>query len=287
MSSELIDVTSAVGNRFAASAAGSRPAGNTGVQVTNVSKSFGPAGAKTLVLDDVTLSINAGEFVSVIGPSGCGKSTLLKVIAGLSDADEGTVTIDGKTVKSATKGKMIGLVPQSPALLPWRTVLENVTLPITVNPKANAGRTLRDPKEILESFGLGHAINKYPSQLSGGMQQRAAIARAFVFDPSVLLMDEPFSALDEMNRDQQRIGLLDFWQTNRKTVLFVTHSVPEAIMLSDRIIVMAAHPGRIAEVIDVNLPRPRDADVYATDEFRDLEGAVRSSLQSVMEKKYV
>jgi len=287
VSSELLDVTGAVGNRFAASAAGSRPAGTTGVQIANVSKSFGADGARTLVLDDVSLSINAGEFVSVIGPSGCGKSTLLKVIAGLSEADEGTVTIDGKTVKSATKGKMIGLVPQSPALLPWRTVLDNVTLPITVNPKANAGRTLRDPKEILESFGLGHAINKYPSQLSGGMQQRAAIARAFVFDPSVLLMDEPFSALDEMNRDAQRLGLLDFWQTNRKTVLFVTHSVPEAIMLSDRIIVMAAHPGRIADVIDVNLPRPRDADVYATDEFRDLEGAVRSSLQSVMEKKYV
>jgi NitT/TauT family transport system ATP-binding protein len=291
VSKELIDVTGALGNRFTASASGSRAAGSaagtTGVHIANVSKSFGAEGARTLVLDDVSLSINSGEFVSVIGPSGCGKSTLLKVIAGLSDADEGAVTIDGSTVKAATKGKMIGLVPQSPALLPWRTVLDNVTLPITVNPKANAGRTLRDPKEILESFGLGHAINKYPSQLSGGMQQRAAIARAFVFDPSVLLMDEPFSALDEMNRDAQRLGLLDFWQTNRKTVLFVTHSVPEAIMLSDRIIVMAAHPGRIADVIDVNLPRPRDADVYATDEFRDLEGAVRTSLQSVMEKKYV
>jgi NitT/TauT family transport system ATP-binding protein len=267
--------------------AGTQAVDNSGVQVTNVFKSFGVDDAKTLVLNDVSLSIKAGEFVSVIGPSGCGKSTLLKVIAGLSDADEGTVTIDGKTVAAATKAKMIGLVPQSPALLPWRTVLDNVTLPITVNPKANAGRKLRDPREILESFGLGHAINKYPSQLSGGMQQRAAIARAFVFDPSVLLMDEPFSALDEMNRDAQRLGLLDFWQSHRKTVLFVTHSVPEAIMLSDRIIVMAAHPGRIAEVIDVNLPRPRDADVYATDEFRDLEGAVRSSLQSVMEKKYV
>lgn len=258
-----------------------------GVQVTNVSKSFGPEGARTLVLDDVSLDIKMGEFVSVIGPSGCGKSTLLKAIAGLNDVDSGTVTVDGKTVKAATKHKMIGLVPQSPALLPWRTVLDNVTLPITVNRKANAGRSLRDPKEILASFGLGHALDKYPSQLSGGMQQRAAIARAFVFDPSVLLMDEPFSALDEMNRDQQRLGLLEFWQSNRKAVLFVTHSVPEAIMLSDRIIVMAAHPGRIAEIIDVQLPRPRDADVYATDAFRDLEGAVRSSLRSVMEPKHV
>lgn len=260
---------------------------HVGVQVSGVSKSFGPEGARTTVLDNVSLTIKKGEFVSVIGPSGCGKSTLLKVIAGLSEADAGIVTVDGKTVRAATKEKSIGLVPQSPALLPWRTVLDNVTLPITVNRQANVGRTLRDPREILESFGLGHAINKYPAQLSGGMQQRVAIARAFVFDPTVLLMDEPFSALDEMNRDQQRLGLLDFWQSNRKSVLFVTHSVPEAIMLSDRIIVMAAHPGRIAEVIDVSLPRPRDADVYATDEFRDLEGLVRSTLQNVMEKAHV
>ncbi len=260
---------------------------HVGVQVSGVSKSFGADGARTLVLDNVSLTIKKGEFVSVIGPSGCGKSTLLKVIAGLSEADEGIVTVDGKTVRAATKEKSIGLVPQSPALLPWRTVLDNVTLPITVNRQANVGRNLRDPKEILESFGLGKAIDKYPAQLSGGMQQRVAIARAFVFDPTVLLMDEPFSALDEMNRDQQRLGLLEFWQSNRKSVMFVTHSVPEAIMLSDRIIVMAAHPGRIADVIDVNLPRPRDADVYATDEFRDLEGLVRTTLQNVMGKAHV
>lgn len=258
-----------------------------GVQIAGVSKSFGAEGKRTLVLDDVSLSIGMGEFVSVIGPSGCGKSTLLKVVAGLLDADEGSVTVDGETVLSATKDKLIGLVPQSPALLPWRTVLDNVKLPTRINRKANTGRTLRDPAELLTSFGLGHAIDKFPSQLSGGMQQRAAIARAFVFDPSVLLMDEPFSALDEMNRDQQRLGLLEFWQSNRKAVLFVTHSVPEAIMLSDRIVVMAAHPGRVHEVIDVDLPRPRTADAYATDEFRDLEGRVRSSLQSVMEKKHV
>ena len=259
----------------------------TGVQVANVSKSFGKAGSETLVLDDVSLSLGMGEFVSVIGPSGCGKSTLLKVVAGLTEADGGTVSIDGRSVLSATKDKLIGLVPQSPALLPWRTVLDNVKLPMKINRKANGGRSLRDPKDLLSSFGLGHALNKYPSQLSGGMQQRVAIARAFVFDPSVLLMDEPFSALDEMNRDQQRLGLLDFWQSNRKAVLFVTHSVPEAIMLSDRIIVMAAHPGRIADIIDVDLPRPRTAEAYATDQFRELEGTVRTALQRVMEKNYV
>ena len=223
----------------------------------------------------------------MIGPSGCGKSTLLKGVAGLVDADEGSVTIDGRSVRSAARDKLIGLVPQSPALLPWRTVLDNVLLPIGVNRKGNAGREMRDPEELLTSFGLGAAMRKYPGQLSGGMQQRAAIARAFVFDPSILLMDEPFSALDEMNRDQQRLGLLDFWQSNRKAVLFVTHSVPEAIMLSDRIVVMAAHPGRIAEVIDVNLPRPRAEQSYATDEFRDLERDVRATLRRVMEKAHV
>lgn len=258
-----------------------------GIEIHGISKSFGKADARTLVLDDVNLSIGMGEFVSVIGPSGCGKSTLLKVAAGLVDADDGTVLIDGASVATATRKKLIGLVPQSPALLPWRTVLDNVRIPMKINKGANSGRALRDAADLLTSFGLGQALDKYPFQLSGGMQQRAAIARAFVFDPSVLLMDEPFSALDEMNRDQQRLGLLDFWQSNRKAVLFVTHSVPEAIMLSDRIVVMAAHPGRIAEVIDVSLPRPRTVEAYGTDEFRDLEYTVRASLQKVMEKAHV
>lgn len=258
-----------------------------GVVVSGISKSFGRNGRRTKVLDDVSLSIGSGEFVSVIGPSGCGKSTLLKVVAGLITADDGSVTIGGESVSAATKDKLIGLVPQSPALLPWKTVLDNVRLPMRINAGANAGRSLREPEELLASFGLREALHKYPSQLSGGMQQRAAIARAFVFDPGVLLMDEPFSALDEMNRDRQRLGLLKFWQSNRKSVLFVTHSVPEAIVLSDRIVVMAAHPGRVADVIDVELARPRTVEAYATDEFRELEGRVRRALQKVMEKTHV
>jgi len=261
---------------------GNEPGIDGGVEVSHVTKAFGPEGARLTVLDDVSFSIGRGEFVSVIGPSGCGKSTLLRLVAGLSEADSGSVTVHGKSVRAATREKSVGLVPQSPALLPWRTVEDNVSLPIRVNTKSNAGRSLRDPRQILASFGLEHAISKYPAQLSGGMQQRVAIARAFVFDPMVLLMDEPFSALDEMNRDQQRMGLLEFWQSNRKSVMFVTHSVPEAIMLSDRIVVMAAHPGRIAEIIDIDLPRTRDEAVYATDAFRDLEGYVRNSLKSVM-----
>ena len=258
-----------------------------GVEVRNVSKSFGVDGAKVTVLYDVSLTIGMGEFVSVIGPSGCGKSTLLKVVAGLLDADSGTVTIDGESVTAASRDKKIGLVPQSPALLPWKTVRENVELPVRINAKANSGRALRDPAELLATFGLGQAMKKYPGQLSGGMQQRAAIARAFVFDPAIMLMDEPFSALDEMNRDLQRIALLEFWQSNRKAVMFVTHSVPEAIMLSDRIVVMAAHPGRIAQVIDVNLPRPRDEQSYATEEFREMEAVVRDALRAQTEKAHV
>ncbi len=258
-----------------------------GVEVCGVSKAFGFDGHRVAVLEDVSLTIGMGEFVSVIGPSGCGKSTLLKIVAGLLDADQGSVTIDGESVSAASAEKKIGLVPQSPALLPWRTVLENVRLPLNVNRRANHGRSMGDAEGLLSAFGLGAAMGKYPWQLSGGMQQRAAIARAFVFDPAIMLMDEPFSALDEMNRDLQRIALLDFWQSNRKAVMFVTHSVPEAIMLSDRIVVMAAHPGRIAEVIDVDLPRPRTEEAYATDTFRELEKTVRGALRAQTEKGHV
>lgn len=254
-----------------------------GVEVKNLVKTFGKPGRQMLALDNVNLTVRPGEFVSVIGPSGCGKSTLLKVVAGLYEANGGSVTIGGESVRAAAKRKRIGLVPQAPALLPWKTVRDNVKLPVRINPKANAGRALRDPDELLRSFGLGAALEKYPKQLSGGMQQRVAIARAFSFDPDILLMDEPFSALDEINRDQQRLGLLEFWQSNRKSVMFVTHSVPEAIVLSDRIVLMAAHPGRIEEIIDVNLPRPRTAESYSSDEFRDLEGYVRQRLSDVME----
>lgn len=254
-----------------------------GVDVSGLVKTFSSLGQEIKALDDVDLTVAPGEFVSVIGPSGCGKSTLLQVVAGLLDADGGSVTIGGDSVRAATKKKLIGLVPQAPALLPWKTVRENVKLPIRVNPHANGDRALLDPDDLLTSFGMGHTMAHYPKQLSGGMQQRVAIARAFAFDPAILLMDEPFSALDEINRDEQRLGLLNFWQSNRKSVIFVTHSVPEAIVLSDRIVLMAPRPGRVAEIIDVDLPRPRTEDAYASDAFRDLEGYVRRRLRSVME----
>lgn len=257
-----------------------------GVRIEGIVKSFPSRNGRNLVLDDLSLTIGRGEFVSLIGPSGCGKSTILRICAGLMEADAGRVMIDGETVKAATRDKAIGLVPQSPALLPWRTVLSNVKLALDVNREANQERNLQDPEEVLRSFGLGHALQLHPSQLSGGMQQRAAIARAFVFDPGVLLMDEPFSALDELTRDQQRLGLLRFWQSNRKAVLFVTHSVREAVVLSDRIVVMSTHPGRVKTVIDVDVDRPRGEEVYESGEFRRVESKVRAALREVTEAMY-
>ena len=257
-----------------------------GVQIDGLVKSFPAGGERNLVLDGFSLTIGRGEFVSLIGPSGSGKSTILRICAGLVEADAGCVVIDGEPVDAATRDKAIGLVPQSPALLPWRTVLSNVTLALDINRQANRERNLQDPEEVLRSFGLGEALKLHPSQLSGGMQQRVAIARAFVFDPGILLMDEPFSALDELTRDQQRLGLLSFWQSNRKAVLFVTHSVREAAVLSDRIVVMSARPGRVKAVIDVDLPRPRGEDTYESADFRRVETAVRAALREVTEAMY-
>ena len=257
--------------------------GHAGVVVEGVTKAFGDGSNRNVVLSDLSLTIARGEFVSLIGPSGCGKSTILKIAAGLLEPDSGRVTIDGESVAAAAEKKLIGLVPQSPALMPWRSVLSNVRVPMQINKKGNRGRTMRDPVELLTSFGLGDALRRYPFQLSGGMQQRVAIARAFVFDPEVLLMDEPFSALDELNRDRQRLELLRFWQSNRKAVMFITHSVPEAVALSDRIVVMSARPGRIHKIIQVDLPRPRTEDLYETSRFHELAAEVRTSLREVTE----
>ena len=243
-------------------------------------KTFGTGRGRAAALEDVDIAVPRGQFVTLIGPSGCGKSTLLRIVAGLAEADRGTVSVFGETVSKAMAAKHIGFVPQSPALLPWRSVLDNVRLPLQVNRKADgaATRNPRDPKEVLESFGLGKVLDRRPAQLSGGMQQRVAIARAFVFDPTILLMDEPFSALDELTREVQRHELVKVWQSNQKTVLFVTHSVAEAVALSDVIVVMSSQPGRIRAVVPVGLPRPRTQFVETTDEFHDVESQVRVEL---------
>jgi NitT/TauT family transport system ATP-binding protein len=253
----------------------------SGLVVRNVTKVFGSDERRTVALEDVSLTVEKGQFVTLIGPSGCGKSTILRIVAGLVEADTGTVSIFGETVKKAAAAKHIGFVPQSPALLPWRTVIDNVRLPLQVNMRAgrSGDRRHRDPKEVLELFGLGKVLDRHPRQLSGGMQQRVAIARAFVFDPSILLMDEPFSALDELTREIQRVELLRVWQADRKTVLFVTHSVAEAVALSDFIVVMSSQPGRIRTVIPVPLARPRGELIETMDDFHEVEQQVRAELR--------
>ena len=256
-----------------------------GLVLRRVSKSYESGRGATLALDDVSLVVGRAQFVTIIGPSGCGKSTLLRIAAGLVRADSGEVSIFGEDPRAACANKHIGFVPQSPALLPWRTVLENVRLPLLVNRRATRGVPgdaggLRDPADILAAFGLGEVLDKRPAQLSGGMQQRVAIARAFVFDPAVLLMDEPFSALDELTREVIRYELLDLWSTRRTTVLFVTHSVTEAVALSDAVVVMSPQPGRVSALVPVDIPRPRGELVELTEDFRAIERRVRLELRT-------
>jgi NitT/TauT family transport system ATP-binding protein len=250
--------------------------------IDGVYKGYGSGAGRVSVIEDVSLVARRGQFVSLIGPSGCGKTTLLRIVAGLLEVDRGSVSVFGESVQQASAAKHIGLVPQSPALLPWRTVLDNVRLPLQVNrrPDADGSRSHADPVAVLESFGLGDVVGRRPAQLSGGMQHRVAIARAFVFDPPVLLMDEPFAAVDELTREMLRHELLTVWQANQKTVLFVTHSIAEAIALSDVVMIMSANPGTIQSVVPVDLPRPRGDLVETTGEFHALERRVRLELRA-------
>jgi NitT/TauT family transport system ATP-binding protein len=259
----------------------SRESSDSAIAIDGVTKGFGSGESRTVAIADISLSIDRGQFVTVIGPSGCGKTTLLRIVAGLLDVDHGSVSIFGATIQQAIAAKQVGLVPQSPALLPWRTVLDNVRLPLQVNknPGGEKSRTSADPRAVLEAFGLGDVVDRRPAQLSGGMQQRVAIARAFVFDPPILLMDEPFAAVDEMTREVLRHELLSVWQANQKTVLFVTHSIPEAIALSDVVVVMAPRPGRIQSVVPIDLARPRGDLIETTPAFHDLERRVRVELR--------
>jgi NitT/TauT family transport system ATP-binding protein len=205
-------------------------------------------------LDDITLDIARGEFVALVGPSGCGKTTLLKILAGLMNGYDGGLTLDGQPI---TKPRLdVGVVFQEPTLLPWRTILDNVLLPVEL---ANLDRRAHTERamSLMATVGLGGFEHKYPRELSGGMRQRAGICRALVRDPQLLLMDEPFGALDAMTREFLNVELQRIWLGSGKTVVFVTHSIPEAVYLADRVVVMSPRPGRIAEVVDIDLPRPR------------------------------
>ena len=222
------------------------------------------SGEDVQALRDIDFTIEAGEFVSIVGPSGCGKSTLLKIMAGLLDYTAGTISISGKPVTGPSPDN--GLVFQQPNLLPWKTIAQNVAFPVEIQ-KGARGVDHDRVSALMAMVGLGGFEGKYPHELSGGMQQRAAIVRALVQDPQVLLMDEPFGALDAMTRDMMNVELLRIWSKHRKTVIFVTHSIPEAVFLSDRVIAMTPRPGEIAEIIPIDLPRPRTLDVVNTPAF--------------------
>ncbi len=228
----------------------------------------------------IDLSIRRGEFVSIIGPSGCGKSTLLRVIGGLQDASTGSVLLDGRVPREAQRQKQIGVVFQDPSLMPWRSVIDNVRLPLQVNGGGHVGES---PERMVDLVGLGEFRGYYPHQLSGGMQQRVAIARSFVTAPSLLLMDEPFGALDEITRTSMRYELMRIWRSEAAeracTVLFVTHSIAEAVLLSDRVIVMTPQPGRIAASLDIDLPRPRDEEVELLPAFIEYTHRLRGLLR--------
>jgi len=215
-------------------------------------------------LAGISLEIDAGEFVTIVGQSGCGKTTFLKILAGLLPRTAGHVALRGKPVDGPSRD--IGIVFQDPVLLPWRTILDNVMLPVQVLAldRTTYGKRARD---LLSLVGLDGFEDKYPHELSGGMRQRVAIARALVHDPSLLLMDEPFGALDAMTREFMNLELLRIWQESGKTIFFITHSIPEAVFLADRVVVMSARPGRITEIVSVGLPRPRELDIMASDEF--------------------
>ncbi len=246
--------------------------------VARVSRRFGAGSRSRRVLADVTLRVPRGRFVSIVGPSGCGKSTLLRIVAGLLEPDSGSVAIFGEAPHEACARKHVGFLAQSPALLPWRSALDNVRLGLEVNRRARREGSGRNPRALLEVMGLGAVADRRPAELSGGMQQRVALARALAFEPTLLLMDEPFSALDELTRERLRHELLRLWEADQKTVLFVTHSVTEAVLLSDAVVVMGAHPGRLRALVQVDLPRPRDAAVESSDAFLAIERAVRAEL---------
>jgi NitT/TauT family transport system ATP-binding protein len=249
------------------------------IDIRGLSLVFQTADAPVRALADIDLQVGRGEFVSFIGPSGCGKTTLLRVIADLERQTSGQIAVNGVSPEEARKGRAYGYVFQAPALYPWRTVVRNVTLPLEIMGLPAAERQARAAK-YLDMVGLGGFERKFPWQLSGGMQQRVSIARALSFEPDLLLMDEPFGALDEITRDHLNEQLLRLWEKTNKTVIFVTHSIAEAVFLSTRIIVMSPRPGRIMEIIPCDLPKGRNLDARETTQFLEIAHKVRVALRA-------
>lgn len=249
------------------------------IQVKDLDVTFKDnSGNDVKALTGVNLDIYKGEFISLLGPSGCGKTTLLWSIADLQEPTDGTIRISGQTPKELRLQQKFGFVFQQPVLFDWRTVKKNVELPLEIMYQSKADRAKR-ADEMLEMVGLKDFANHFPKQLSGGMQQRVNIARAFGIRPEILLMDEPFSALDEFTKEKLYEDLLRIWRQTNKTIIFVTHNIQEAVFLSDRICVLSPHPGRLSAIVDVDLPRPRTLDMKESAHFNELVLKVRNSFE--------
>jgi NitT/TauT family transport system ATP-binding protein len=243
------------------------------IEAVRLNKTYAAQDGRPVVaLQDIDFQIRLGEFVTVVGPSGCGKSTLLRIIAGILPGGTGSLRHAGSPITGPSRS--IGVVFQAPVLLPWRTALENVLVPIEIQRRGREAH-IEKARSLLHMVGLAGFEGKYPRELSGGMQQRVGIARALIHDPDLLLMDEPFGALDAMTREQMNLELLRIWAGSGKTVMLVTHSIPEAVFLADRVIVMSPRPGRITDIIDVDLKRPRHLAMMNTAAFGVLTDAIR------------
>jgi NitT/TauT family transport system ATP-binding protein len=243
------------------------------IEIEKVSKHFVSRDRDLiLALTDVSLSIARNEFVCLVGPSGCGKSTLLRLVGGLLPVSRGRVTVDGELVREPRAAT--GIVFQSPTLLPWASVLDNVLFPLKIMRRLAFDSTVR-ARRLLKLVGLDGFEDKYPRELSGGMQMRAGICRALVHDPDILLMDEPFGSLDALTREELTLELMRIWHEQPKTVLFVTHSIPESVMLADRVVVLSPRPGRVCEVVPVDVPRPRAFGMEARDDFQNAARRIR------------
>ena len=251
-----------------------RPASDVLVSVAGLNKTFSTrAGEMVVALENVDLSISDGEFLAVVGPSGCGKTTLLRILAGLEMASAGAVSVGELAIRGPRDD--VAVVFQQATLLPWYTVLDNVLLPIKLKGTPSPA-SLERAKHLLHLVGLEDFGRKYPFELSGGMQQRVAICRALIRNPKILLMDEPFGALDAMTRETMNVELMRLWAEEHKTVLFITHSIPEAVLLGDRVVVMSPRPGRIARILPIDLERPRSLKTMALPHFGTLCDDIRS-----------